>query len=134
MAQIAKLFTRQVCIYWAPAGYDKHGQLQSAAPVALRCRWDDMAKMFLDKTGQTAVSRSEVMTLVPVELDGYLWLVPGDILRDATDPLNATWEARALALVAHPDAPLSNPGCYPIRSREATPNYNYTETIYNAIL
>lgn len=82
---------KQTATYWAPLGTDRYGKHTYASPQAIKCRWEDTNEQFINKMGETDVSRSRIMSLATMETDGYLLL--GTSV--ATDP---TVVAGALAI------------------------------------
>lgn len=65
---------RQDVTYWAWTGYNAYGGAVFAAPVLMKCRWEDKIELFRDKTGKEVASKSKVFFISPVKLDGYLFL------------------------------------------------------------
>lgn len=63
----------QSATYWAPQGYGAEGEV-FAAPVAVNCRWENIAELFLAPNGEEATSRAVVYTEDPLVLGGYLLL------------------------------------------------------------
>ena len=84
----------QVCTYWVPSGStDLYGKGAFNTPVLLNCRWEDIAEIFIDKTGEERHSKSRIFLAQDIALEGYLAL--GD--QTATsDPrtLSGAWEVR----------------------------------------
>lgn len=105
---------KQKAVYWAPNGTDKFGQQAYAAPVELRCRWEDKQELFIDITGTQQVSKSIVYVESDVKLDGVLWL--GEL--EDVAPIN----------------PFSNEGASKIRAFGKLPKINLRETLRTAIL
>lgn len=96
---IIERMRRQKCVYWAPEVVNYNGKATFAAPVELKCRWVEKREMFLDRQGNTQVSRAKVrFAETDLQELGVLWLgllteiAPGSI----TDPfLNENaWEIR----------------------------------------
>lgn len=85
----------QDATYWAPALNDGLGGATFAAPVPIRCRWQDVAELFRDARGRELTSSAVVYADRELAVRGYL--APGDHAegdpRDAPD----TWEVRGVA-------------------------------------
>lgn len=60
-------------VYWPPAGTDDFGNDKFGDPVPVKCHWEDTNEQFLDRKGDTQVSRSKIMLAEPVEEQGMLW-------------------------------------------------------------
>lgn len=77
----------QTATYWPPAsgGANLFGAQPFGAPVAMDCRWEQKAELFMDKNGKEVVSRAKVFFAAPnqPELGGYLF--EGDATGEA-DP------------------------------------------------
>lgn len=83
--RIIKKVLKQTAVYWAPLGEDSSGQQAYAAPVEIKCRWTDAQQEFLDKTGQTQMTKSVVMVDRDLTLLGALRL---GLIADLTDQAN----------------------------------------------
>lgn len=107
---------KQTCVYWAPIGTDSYGQRSFADPVEKSCRWEDVAKQFINKTGTGTmeVSRSYVM-VDDVTVGGLLML---GTLGDVVDE----------------DTPRNNEEAHEIRQVESVPNIKNTVTYVWAYL
>lgn len=94
---------RQYCCYWAPTGrFDSNGQAKYRPPVELKCRWEDVAEVFLDEKGANQVSNAKVYVDRDVKIQGILWL------------------GRMSDLISQMD-PTKNPGYYQIRKAGKLP-------------
>jgi hypothetical protein len=106
---------KQYAVYWEKIGDDKNGTPIYAAPVEIRCRWDDMQEEYLDSKGRMNVSSAIVMVDRVVTLGGVLW-------------------RGRLAAIETAEVPKDNPGAYEIRKYNETPNLRNTETLREAVL
>lgn len=64
----------QDAVYWAPAAEDKFGKPGFAAPVAVKCRWEDVAEEFVSADGTDAISKAHVFVTRDMLIGGALWL------------------------------------------------------------
>lgn len=67
----------QTATYWTPGTNDGAGGKSYAAPVTIRCRWQDVQKLFIDMHGETVMSSAIVYPDRVLENSGYLAL--GDL-------------------------------------------------------
>lgn len=75
---------RQDATYWAPGTNDGFGNRTFAiAPVLIKCRWQDVAKLFRSATGEERTSVAIVYVDRVLEVGGYL--VRGNMTQEA-DP------------------------------------------------
>lgn len=79
----------QDAVYWPPIGNDANGQLQFGEPVAIRVRWEEVAKEFIGRDGTRKVSKARVYTSVDTEPDGMLFLGTMDQVNDIYNPDNS---------------------------------------------
>lgn len=88
----------QVAVYWDSAGSDDMGRPAYAAPVEIKCRWEDTNDEFVDKEGRTQVSKAMVYVDRDLDLHGVLRLGPLSEVTDQTHPFNNdnAWEIRAV--------------------------------------
>jgi hypothetical protein len=100
----------QTATYWAPGGNDGFGGQTFAAPVALACRWQDVAEMFRDPQGREVVSEAIVYTAERVAVGGYLFL-------------GSSGEPSPPAL-----------GAKEVRQLDVSPNLRNTEELHKAYL
>jgi hypothetical protein len=105
VANLLKRVCKQDCVYWAPSAVGTDGQVtEYEDPVDLKCRWEDVQEVYIDKDGNEKVSRSRVFVLQDVKPLGVLWL--GTI-----EQLTTT------------DDPFVNEGAYEIRQFDKTPDF-----------
>jgi hypothetical protein len=62
--KIIQACQRDTLIYWAYIGADRYGQPQYAAPIQLRCRWDDAVKQVFTDEGSPVFSKIELITQI----------------------------------------------------------------------
>jgi hypothetical protein len=74
---------RQTAVYWAPAGADGFGRPTLAAPVVVRCRWEDGVHDVINGEGEVVASGATVFLATPVLPGGVLYLGK---LSDVTAP------------------------------------------------
>jgi len=101
----------QTVTYWSQTGEDLFGKGTFASPIQLQARWEDVAEMFIDKTGQESVSKAKVFLAQDISLEGYL--VQGTSA--GTDP----------TVVA---------GAQEVRQIKRTPDLRNLQTLYVAML
>lgn len=97
----------QDAVYWPPASpaLDDYGRPVSATPEAIRCRWENTAKEYIDPQGTTRVSSVRVLTQEDLAIGGFLMLGSvDDVTIDEGDPV------------------ASQPGAYAIQQIARTPN------------
>lgn len=102
---IAKITSKDYCVHWAGTGSDDDGKHTVAAPVELKCRWEDNQIEFLDKEGKLVMSKSQVLfkTGTVIDFGGILW---HGRLADVVDPV----------------IPANNVGAYEIRGISRIPD------------
>lgn len=59
--------------YWEPNSSDVFGGDTFKAPKTVKGRWEEMAEMFRDKSGQEVVSRTIVYLDIDINVNGYLF-------------------------------------------------------------
>jgi len=59
--------------YWEPKSSDVFGGDTFWTPKTVKGRWEDVAELFRDKTGQEVVSRSLVYLDIDINVNGYLY-------------------------------------------------------------
>lgn len=64
----------QTATYWAVASRNAYNEATFAAPVQIRCRWEDKVVLFRDAAGRERVSNAVVYPEIPLALEGYLFL------------------------------------------------------------
>lgn len=73
---------RQTATYWGAPTQSGFGGLTFAAPVTIKCRWEDTVESFTDLAGVEHRSKAIVYTFQDLDLGGYL--LKGESV--ATDP------------------------------------------------
>ena len=111
---------KETCTYW-PTVADGYGGVEFGAPVAVACRWEDKAELFVDDTGREAVSRAVVYVDTDLEVGGYL--ARGDY--SASTSTTTTGEEPSFT---PPEE------ARPIRKFDKLPNLRYTEYLRTAWL
>lgn len=106
---------KQKAVYWAPSGPSGTGQQGWTAPVEISCRWTDTTQEYIDKNGNTKMSKAIVLVDRDLSLDGALRL---GTLADVTDPVN----------------PFKNTNTYRISGWAKIPNLKATEFVRKAYL
>lgn len=80
-------FIKKVCVqtavYWGNPVSDGYGGFTFDPPVEIKVRWEDKTKVISTQAGQEVVSRSEVLTPLDLDYQGYLFL---GSLADIDDP------------------------------------------------
>lgn len=93
----------QDAVYWAFTGSDAYGQAELAAPVQIKCRWQDQEVMFTGASGAQMLSVAKVYPDRDLTLEGFL-------MRGTLDDLNSDML---------PDYGIS---AFPIRAKEEHPD------------
>jgi hypothetical protein len=112
---LIKKMRRQIAVWWASTGVDRHGDESYAVPVEIKCRWEDSSEEFLDAEGQRQMSNAIVYVDRDTPNGGVLML---GTLDDITDPINVK----------------ENTGAWEIRKFDNLPNIRATEFLKTAIL
>lgn len=117
--RILKKMRKQTAVYWAPTGNDRYGQhtfgpAQELAPPN-GVRWEDMSEEFIDATGRTAISKSNVYTGIDVQVGGFFFNGPLSAVVDQVNPAN-------------------NPGCFEILQFQKIPTLKANDNLRIAIL
>jgi hypothetical protein len=74
---VQELTMQKIATYWAPLGPDGYGADRFAAPVPIKCRWEDSVS---DQTGmargvgEMTVSNATVFTVTRLSQYGWLFL------------------------------------------------------------
>lgn len=107
----------QYATYWAPKGLSHSNATLYAAPIEIRCRWEDSQQDMIDANGEKWTSKSAIDTTVPLLNLGILW------------------KGRLKDIAPGSDVdPLLNPGASAIRSLEDIPNRKATQALITAYL
>jgi hypothetical protein len=77
---------KQKAVYWAPLGFED-GAMQYDEPIEIKCRWNEMAMLYINAQGEQAPSKCVVMVDRDLELGGVLWLGELGDLDDQAAPL-----------------------------------------------
>jgi len=86
MPDLSNMMIHQI-VYWAPLAVGNDGQVTFKSPVQLPCgRWTDQSETFIDKNGNTQVSRAKVRLTTDVVELGVLWKGKLADLESRTDP------------------------------------------------
>ncbi len=65
---------KQDATYWGSPVSDGFGGKTFAAPVPIKCRWEDKAEQFTSVVGEIDVSKAIVFVPQTIEVGGYLLL------------------------------------------------------------
>lgn len=65
---------KQVATYWGSPVQDVFGGFTFAAPVTIRCRWEEKIELFTNREGNEQRSHAIVYLLSAVHEGGYLYL------------------------------------------------------------
>ena len=63
----------QAATYWGPVVNDGFGTGTYPAPVAIKCRWQDTVKKFIDAAGAERISQAVVYPNQVVAIGGWLY-------------------------------------------------------------
>ena len=110
MANLVKRMLRQDAILWTYAGEDRFGRKTYEEPRQIKCRWEEKTEQFLDRTGNTQISRAQVY--VPEKIP----------------ELSVLWQGTFATVVVANDEdgvpdPFVNPGAYEVRQYGEQPNF-----------
>lgn len=86
---------RDVITYWAPTGVKNvYGKPTWDPPVTLMARWEDTQQIIVSKHAKEYVSKSKVMVIEELSMDGYLF----NGTSTEVDPTTVTgaWEIQAV--------------------------------------
>ncbi len=115
-------------MWWERVGTDDFGRGKFSAPLVVRCRWDDVAKQFVDPKGETVTSRAIVYPDRQIK--------PGDLLKKvptATTVTTVTTYAQLLAEgVEQPQ--VDGVSIFIVQQTAGTPNFRATEELFTAYL
>lgn len=120
-------YLNQRAVYWAPAGNGDTGEQLYDDPIEIKCRWEDVHKLFFNEAGEQTVSNARV----------YLWTEMAG--SGEFQPLGVLWLAPdkdlpALDQVPFPGLPLRNPGAAVIRRFDMLPDKDAEEFLRTALL
>lgn len=93
-------FLQQKAVYWPPGPHDNSGGIALyEPPVELDCRWEDIAEQFINKNGETVVSKSKIFFQDKVEQDGVVKLGGFSTVTNLTDPFDneGAWEIQSVS-------------------------------------
>lgn len=65
---------KQDCVYWGSPVKDGQGGFTYAAPVELKCRWEEMRQLVTDSKGVEFTSRALIFVKQDVDEEGVLFL------------------------------------------------------------
>lgn len=65
---------KQTCTYWEPNGVDGYNKPSFAAPVTLKCRWEERTEKIQSDEGVEVLSRARIFLDQDVKVGGYLLL------------------------------------------------------------
>jgi len=75
----------QEATYWASLPMDGYGERSFAAPVLIKCRWEDRTGLRIQKEDEVVESRAIVYPQVDIAKGGYLYLGDGTATADPQD-------------------------------------------------
>lgn len=73
----------QTAVYWGSPNENGTGGKIYADPIEIKCRWEDKVKLVADKTGESILSKAEVLVTQELDYQGYLYLGTLDELYDS---------------------------------------------------
>lgn len=73
----------QTMTYWAPGVPDGFGSRSWAAPITIKCRWQDQSDREIDDTGVEFITRAVIYPTQTLELHGMVYKG----VSSATDPM-----------------------------------------------
>lgn len=109
---------KQTAVWWSQAGVDRYGRPTYASPVAIACRWDDVAELFVSDEEERAVSKALVYVDRLVK--------PGDVLFKGT--------IAQLSDQSNLTNPHKQDATFTVRAFRTNPNLRATENLYTAVL
>lgn len=65
---------RQTATYWPKGVRNGFGQIDYPASKTIKVRWEDKQKLFIDNSGEEALSRAVVYAGIEIDDEGYLYL------------------------------------------------------------
>jgi hypothetical protein len=114
-----------LAVYWAPVGPDDTGRKTYAAPVEVKCRWEEAGQEFMDPAGNRRVSTAVVYTDVDTEPLGVLW--------HSTKKVGDT-AGSAISELTDEDDPFANAGAYEIQRFAKLPTFDGDEFLRTSYL
>jgi hypothetical protein len=98
MGIITKML-KQTAVYWEKTGVDDYGQPTWAAPIEIRCRWEDRTEEFVSPEGTREASMAVVYVGQDVVVGGVLMLGLLGSSVDENDPKAnlGAWEIRSFS-------------------------------------
>jgi hypothetical protein len=70
--QIISKVQRDYLIYWAYSGANRYGEPTYAAPVQMKCRWDDCRKQVFMEDGSPVFTKIELITATALAVKGLV--------------------------------------------------------------
>ena len=101
--RILKRMLKQDAVYWGVTGFNPSGEPEFAAPIDIKCRWEEVSEVFLSVTGADEVSNAIVYVDRDVVVQGQLR------------------QGKVANLPVPNGHPSDNPGSYAIRKFEKLP-------------
>lgn len=75
---------RQIATYWGSPSQGGFGGTTFAAPILIKCKWEDRTEVFTDSTGSEKTSTAIVWTFDRLEDGGYLVRGDSSLVMDPT--------------------------------------------------
>lgn len=72
--QRIKTLCTQTCVYWAPTGFNAYTDPIFAAPVEVKCRWEEKQILFEDDKGNQLQAKAVAHVVSDVKNEGFLYL------------------------------------------------------------
>ena len=113
----------QDAVWWSRTGTDQYGQPVFAAPVDIKCRWEDVAKEFISAFGEShsqGAGRKEVSRSI--------------IMVDRTMAIGDMLFQGLIVDLDDEDNPKENVGAWEIKSYNETTTVRNQQTVRVAIL
>lgn len=110
---LVKRAQRQSLVYWAPKIASSHGATRYYEPVILACRWDGKVQQIITETGESKISKVELITEKLLEVGGVVFL-------------------GSQADLKYPHTPMKNIGAYEVLKVAFTPPLRTGDTLYEA--
>jgi hypothetical protein len=87
----------QTAVYWGNPVNNGYGGFTYDEPVEIDCRWEDRNEIFVDANGDETVSKSVVIVLQDMDLEGRLFLGTLDSIYDSLESSAATIDPTTIA-------------------------------------